>query len=170
MLRSDNPVKNYRSLHISVRWVGVLNPHASFVISMFSHQTRIVLKTLTFKLQSLIMNRYFWNTFRSDHSLKSVDSLYILHRGWFGILSPHFILYLNVFFLDANCSIEPYLQTGSHAQTFCVDLKWLEQNTWPHPKVLWKCAISDSIGGFMGNIYINITCSSSLWFQTYEIY
>src|SRR6218665_170482 len=38
-LRSDNPAKSYRSLHISDRWVGALNVHALFVISMLFHHT-----------------------------------------------------------------------------------------------------------------------------------
>src|SRR6218665_3388352 len=68
-------------------------PHASFVIGMCSQQTRIVLKTLTLKLQPVILNLYLRNTFRSDHLVKNFASLYILHRGGFGILAPM----LNIF-------------------------------------------------------------------------
>src|SRR6218665_1214804 len=92
---------------------GGLNPHASFVILMFPHKTRIVLKTLTIILQPLILNRYLPKTFRSDHLIKRVDSLHILHRGLFGALSPKtslFILMLSP--LDSNFAVERYLQNG----------------------------------------------------------
>jgi len=85
MLRSDNPIKHYRSLYISHRWVGVLNHHASFVILLFPHQTKIVLNTLTFKLQPLILNLWLPNTFRSDHLIKSFVILHISHSGRFGV-------------------------------------------------------------------------------------
>src|SRR6218665_895031 len=81
------------------RSVGVSNPHASFAMSMFSHQTITVLKTLTFKLQPLILNRCLPNTFRSDHLFKSLDSLYISRRGRFGVFSPHISFFILMFFL-----------------------------------------------------------------------
>src|SRR6218665_1925025 len=80
---------------------------------MFSHQTRIVLKILTFILQPLILNRYLPKTFRSDHLIKRIDSLHISHRDLFGALSPqNFIIHLNVIPLDSNFAVERYLQNG----------------------------------------------------------
>ena len=79
ILISDNPahVKSYRSLHILDSWVGVVKPNASLVFSMFSHHTR--LKTLTLKLQPLILNLYLRNPFRtSDRTISSkVLTVYI---------------------------------------------------------------------------------------------
>ena len=71
---------------VYIFWLGGwgYEPHASFVIWMSSQQTRIVLKTLTFKLQPMILNWYLRNTFRSDHLVKNVASLYISHRGGLG--------------------------------------------------------------------------------------
>src|SRR6218665_570690 len=72
-LRSDNPAKSYRSLHISDKWVGGFDREEHWHLSCqcSSHQTSIVLKT--FKLQPLILNLYLRNTFRPDHLIKSVD-------------------------------------------------------------------------------------------------
>src|SRR6218665_2448535 len=93
----------------------------------FSHQTRIILKTFTFKLQLLILNLYLRNTFRSYHLIKSVDrppcKNIFSHSGWCGALSPHTSFCISMFFpLDSTCSMELYFQTDSHVQTFCVDL------------------------------------------------
>ena len=47
---------------------------------------------------------------RSDHLIKRVDSLHILHRGLFGVLSPqNFIIHLNVKITGAK-----YLTTPPH--------------------------------------------------------
>jgi len=85
---------------VYIFWLGGwgYEPHASFVIWMSSQQTRIVLKTLTFKLQPMILNWYLRNTFRSDHLVKNVASLYISHRGGFGILAPTLIILIWMFF------------------------------------------------------------------------
>ena len=78
--------------------MGVSNPLASFVMLMFCHQTRIVLKTLSFKLQPLILNRCLPNTFRSDQFRQSIDS----HRGQFGVLSPHISFFILLFFFGTQ--------------------------------------------------------------------
>src|SRR6218665_1199966 len=101
--------QSHQKLHILNRSVEVSNPHASFVMSMFSRQTRIVLKTLSFKLQPLILNRCLPITFRTDQFRQSID---FAQRPVWGFEPPHFIFYLTVFPWDSNCATETSLQTG----------------------------------------------------------
>jgi len=51
MLKSDNPMKSYSSLHISHRGrLGVSSPQTSFFILIYSPWTQIMLRNLTLKL------------------------------------------------------------------------------------------------------------------------
>jgi len=77
---------------------GGYEPHTSFLTWVFSCQTKIVLKTITFKLQPLILNRCLPNMFRSDHLSKTYNSftVYIFCMEASGSFEPPcFICYLN---------------------------------------------------------------------------
>jgi len=69
-------------------------------------------------------------TLRLDRNISSkVMTVYIfcIEDGW--VLRCHTSFFqLNVFLSDTHCSIEPWLQIGSQVQTYCVDLKRMEQS------------------------------------------
>ena len=89
MLSSDNPLKVIAIYIVRIGQWGFELPCFSCHFNV-SHQNRIVLKTLTFIRQPLILNRCLQNTLRSDYLIKRFDSLQISHRGRFGVLSPKF--------------------------------------------------------------------------------
>ena len=72
------------------------------------------------------------NLFEHTPTFKKMitTNLYISHWDWLEVFSSHAsFVYPNVFPSYSNCYIhvEPYLQTDSHVQNFCVNFKWLEQ-------------------------------------------
>ena len=65
----------------------------------------------------MILNPYIPQMFRSDHPIKSYNSLHISHRpGAFE--PPRLIFYLNAFPSDQYWSIDHYLQIGTVNETF----------------------------------------------------
>jgi len=95
----------------------------------------------------------------------------ISHWDWLEVFSPlASFFYLNVFRLYSNCYMEPYLQNWFSCSKFLRQFQMTGANIFEQtPYFLWKPAIHDASDGFMGNIYINITCSSQFWIHAYQI-
>jgi len=76
MLRSDNLIISYSSLYIS-HWPAEFEPPCFICHLYVSPSDQNCSKDPSLHIATLILNRYLPNAFRSDHLIKSFDSLHI---------------------------------------------------------------------------------------------
>ena len=105
---------------------------------------------INFHHPPLWINTYQKIMLISDHLMKSYDSLYILHQGWFGFwdstlhcLSECFPLRKKLFYRTVTSN---WFWSSNFLSQF--EMTGSINIIWAHPTLLWK--------GAMGNIYILI--------------